>query len=489
MARTLAALTNPHAADAPRVYYIRARAPRRRAPQNVSYNPVMQEQPAVIWYEVENILRYFDHYVTPTGIERVCFEIFSALNQLSEEEGPVRFCRISMFTGRFEEVSFEQISEAYTSRRGADAPWSILPLSRRPWREWRTILGAAARFPRYALRTISHFLGDVVRSRTRGDEGRLAPGDVIFSVGSSWVVRNLRRHIIRLKRDRHVRYVQLVHDVIPILYPSWTPWFAPAFRRWVNDIASISDLLLTISKCSGADLEAYAAGEGFALPPVRSIRLGTGFPAGFRLSPRGGSPVPGGAAQLLPARFVLCVSTLETRKNHPLLLKVWRNLMATHGPDKVPHLVLVGRVSYFVLDTQPLRARLLDKSLHGRVIAVGHLRDADLAEAYRRCLFTVFPSLYEGWGLPVEESFTYGKFCVTSNSSSMPEVGGDLADYFAPADAEEAQRALERALFEPAYVAAREERIRTHYRPHSWRDCALDSIQHAQSLAEATVTR
>ena len=56
--------------------------------------------------------------------------------------------------------------------------------------------------------------------------------------------------------------------------------------------------------------------------------------------------------------------------------------------------------------------------------------DPDLAALYRRCLFTVYPSLYEGWGLPVTESLCYGKTPLLSRVASLPEAGGEFADYF-----------------------------------------------------------
>jgi glycosyltransferase involved in cell wall biosynthesis len=444
----------------------------------------MKERPAAIWFEVENFLRYFEHYVTPTGIQRVCFEIFSAAHQLSGREIQINFCRLCAFTGRFEQVSYEQVSRAYVGRLGAGAPWSILPLPRSPWREWRTILGAASRFPRYVYQTVGQFLGDIAEARVPGDENELAPGDVIVALGSSWVTQNFSRVIARLKRNQNVRFVQLVHDVIPVQHPEWTPWFGAPFFRWVQEVAAVSDVLLTISQSSRKDLESFAMREGFALPPVRTIRFGAGFPSGFQMAAPSAARVPSSIVESLPKRFVLCVSTIEPRKNHQLLLTVWRNLIARYGSEKITHLVLVGRAGYFVLDTQSLRSRLVDPSLHQRIITVGHLNDADLAEVYRRCLFTVFPSFYEGWGLPVEESLVNGKFCVASNSSSMPEVGGEWVDYFDPKDPDEAQRVLERALFEPGYVEARERRIRDHYRPSSWRDCTRQLIEYVDGLPE-----
>jgi glycosyltransferase involved in cell wall biosynthesis len=456
----------------------------------MSYNSPLTEPPAVIWFEVEDFLRYFDHYTNPTGIGRVSFEIFAAAHELSTERQPVKFCRVSMFTGRFEQVSFEQIVAAYTGRRGADSPWSILPLPRQNSGKWLSILEALARYPRYAYRVIGHFLGDVRKRHTPGDENELAPGDVILCVGASWVDSKFARYIARLKGNHKIRFVQLIHDVIPILYPIWTPrFFERAFRRWLRSVVPVSDVIVTISQHSRADLESVAAPEGFALPPVRIIRWGSGFPSGARCALTEPSSEPNSDVQSLPERFVLYVSTFEKRKNHELLLTVWQNLIATHGAANIPHLVMVGRMGYLVYDSRSIHKKLLDRRFNQRVMAAGHTNDRGLLEAYQRCLFTVFPSLYEGWGLPVDESLAHGKLCLASNCSSIPEVGGDCVDYFDPNDAADVQRVLEHALFEPGYLEARERYIQAHYRPATWRDCALELIQHAERLAPAAAAR
>jgi glycosyltransferase involved in cell wall biosynthesis len=74
--------------------------------------------------------------------------------------------------------------------------------------------------------------------------------------------------------------------------------------------------------------------------------------------------------------------------------------------------------------------------------------------------------------LPIAESLAHGKFCVASNRTSIPEVGGDLIDYFDPSDAEDALAKVEKLLLEPGYLAAREARVRAEYRPPTWADCA-----------------
>src|SRR5262249_32604703 len=110
--------------------------------------------------------------------------------------------------------------------------------------------------------------------------------------------------------------------------------------------------------------------------------------------------------------------------------------------------------------------------LNGKIVLLHGLSDAEVQQAYRRCLFTVFPSFCEGWGLPVAESLAHGKFCVASNRTSIPEVGGGLVDYFDPSDEDDAVGKIERLLIEPGYLAAREAQVRAEYRRRAWVDCA-----------------
>ncbi len=78
-----------------------------------------------------------------------------------------------------------------------------------------------------------------------------------------------------------------------------------------------------------------------------------------------------------------------------------------------------------------------DQALKGRVVIVDSPSDELLGWLYNNCLFTVFPSFYEGWGLPVRESIMYGKVVLASNTSSLKEAGGICADYFSPSSPEE----------------------------------------------------
>ena len=171
---------------------------------------------------------------------------------------------------------------------------------------------------------------------------------------------------------------------------------------------------------------------------------------------------------------MLFVSTIEIRKNHRLLVRVWRRLLERHGADVIPVLVFAGQIGWSV---DGLLAELAASGyLDGKIELMLNLPDTELCRAYRSCLFTIFPSFCEGWGLPIAESLAQGKLCVASNRTSIPEVGGDFVDYFDPSDDDDALAKIERLLLDPGYLAAREARLRAEYRPPTWADCVRSLI-------------
>jgi alpha-1,3-rhamnosyl/mannosyltransferase len=132
--------------------------------------------------------------------------------------------------------------------------------------------------------------------------------------------------------------------------------------------------------------------------------------------------------------FVLCTGTLEPRKN---LVRV---LEAHAGLSRRVPLALVGPRGW---DFE----RILDDA--GRrddVRVLGQVSDTDLAALYQACSVFCYPSLYEGFGLPLLEAMAAGAACVTSSVSSLPEVGGDAAVYVDPTSVREIRDAIDRLL-------------------------------------------
>jgi hypothetical protein len=141
----------------------------------------------------------------------------------------------------------------------------------------------------------------------------------------------------------------------------------------------------------------------------------------------------------------------------------------------VPTLVMAGAPGWRA--DQTLRDLRSDSTLSRHVRHLPRATDRQLRWLYRRCLFTVYPSHYEGWGLPVAEGLALGKYCVSSNAASLPEVGGSLVDYHDPLDGVTALALVEKALLEPGWLASREDRVRREYRATAWRDCARQTFE------------
>jgi glycosyltransferase involved in cell wall biosynthesis len=136
----------------------------------------------------------------------------------------------------------------------------------------------------------------------------------------------------------------------------------------------------------------------------------------------------------------------------------------------VPDLVFAGKLGWLTADL----VQQLENCdwLDGRIRFVPSPSDAELAGLYRGCLFTVFPSLYEGWGLPVSESLRFGKMVAASDRASIPEAGGNFCAYYDPENVAAAYEVIRGLIDHPERVAAMEARIAASYRPPSWADTA-----------------
>jgi glycosyltransferase involved in cell wall biosynthesis len=149
----------------------------------------------------------------------------------------------------------------------------------------------------------------------------------------------------------------------------------------------------------------------------------------------------------LPQRYLLFVGTIEPRKNLGRLLTAFEVLQADGLTDG---LVIVGRRGWL---TDAFFAQLERSPARDAVIFPGYVPDPDLPAIYAGAQALVFPSLYEGFGLPVLEAMACETPVVTSRTSSIPEVGGDAALYFDPEDADEILAQIRRVLSDPALSA------------------------------------
>ena len=155
----------------------------------------------VVWFEVEDFLRYFDHFPNPTGSQRVPFEILVEASKLYGRQGRVRFCRLSVYTKRLMPIEFDTVMSAYVNPPGVGAPWKTV------WgpAELLTAFGKLAplvtRNPGFFLGLSKTAVRDVVDTaiRPRRFSQLARPGDVVISPGAAWALPGYARHMAAAK--------------------------------------------------------------------------------------------------------------------------------------------------------------------------------------------------------------------------------------------------------------------------------------------------
>jgi alpha-1,3-rhamnosyl/mannosyltransferase len=169
----------------------------------------------------------------------------------------------------------------------------------------------------------------------------------------------------------------------------------------------------------------------------------------------------------LPKSFILTTGTIEPRKNLERLAEAYRGLPADlrerYG------LVVVGRPGW---QTEPILAALREAARSGRVRHLTAVNDRDLAGLYAACTIFCYPSLYEGFGLPVLEAMQAGAPVITSRFSSLPEVGGEAARYIDPSDTAALTAALAELLRDVAARRQMAARGRRRAKEFSWKRTA-----------------
>jgi len=245
--------------------------------------------------------------------------------------------------------------------------------------------------------------------------------------------------------------------MIPIDFPHLVaPSAVTFFRQCYVDMVRCADKILCNSGHTRDRLQHFLA--GFERRPVlATLELGSD-PLPAPTDDR-----PARLPLLQAGRFVLFVSTVEIRKNHRLAYQLWSRLNATE-PSLVP-LVCVGGPGWRTDDLTCLIAA--DPELRGKLILLGGLADDDLGWLYRHCALTLYPSFFEGWGLPVAESLAYGKYCVATTAPSVAELSRGVLDLLDPLDFAVWHREVRRLLTDPGYLRTKERRI-AGYRPRSW---------------------
>lgn len=292
-----------------------------------------------------------------------------------------------------------------------------------------------------------------------------APGDVLLSVGLDWDYP-YAQEFSRLKKSESVKIVRCCYDLIPVLYPQYcVADVAAHFTRYFLDLADSADQVLCISRQSESDLNGLLSSAGGRVVSTKVFVLGD------NIVEEGSDQIGDVVHDIAAQPFILYVSTVERRKNHQVLYQAYHHLCKQGKKDKLPRLVFVGMQGWGV--DELLKDLELDPVTKGMILLCNHVNDAELRLLYQKALCCVFPSLYEGWGLPVGEALAMGKIVLSSDRGSLKEVGGDLVTYIDPWHPKAWAEKIWEIVSDDEYRQAFTNRVKSGYIPRQWQDVAV----------------
>jgi glycosyltransferase involved in cell wall biosynthesis len=290
------------------------------------------------------------------------------------------------------------------------------------------------------------------------------PPDVLFVPAHVLPLAHPRRSVVTV-HDLGYRAFPSAHRAADRLYLDWATRFS----------ASQAAAVIADSEATKADLtRIYGVSPG----RVRVVYLGRDE----RLAPvRDAETLAGVRARYgLAARYLLYVGTLQPRKNLVRCVEAFARLAGR--PDQADlQLVLAGKRGWLYDD---LFAQVERLGLAGRVSFPGYVAEGDLPALLSGALAFVFPSLYEGFGIPVLEAGACGVPVITSNTSSLPEVAGDAALLVDPHDVDAIADAMYRLVTDSALRAELARRGQANVRRFSWEKCARETLAVLEGAAK-----
>ncbi len=261
-------------------------------------------------------------------------------------------------------------------------------------------------------------------------------------------------HILPLRLPAGMRKILAVHDLVSILYPQTMA----NYNRFVHHLffkesVKQSDQLITMSEYTKQSLI-----DNFHICHEKITVIYEGVSSIFQ-------PLPKEKVQEVLQRyqitkpFFLAVGTLEPRKNYPVLLHAFRNF----ANDYI--LVIIGKKGWKAADIyQTIRTLQLED----KVKILGYVNINELPSFYNGAEIFIFPSIYEGFGLPLVEAMACGAPVICSNASCLSEIGGDAVKYFHPCDSEELKAKIQELLQSPQLRQELQEKGKNRARKFDW---------------------
>ena len=261
--------------------------------------------------------------------------------------------------------------------------------------------------------------------------------------------------------------VNTVHDLSHVLYPE----FHPQARVDFMNLAFEDSLRHTTHVITDTETVRQEFIQHFGWTAERVTAIGLGMDAAFH--PRSDAELASVLAKhgLAPRQYTLCVGTIEPRKNTLRLLQAYEQL--DPALRRACPLVLAGGKGW---KSDDVHRRMEQAAQQGWLHYLSYVEQADLPLLYAGARLFAYPSLYEGFGLPIIEAMASGTPVLTSDASCMPEVAGSAAALVNPLDVDAIRHALEQHLPDAAWLAQASAQGLARAATYSWQACAMQTL-------------
>ncbi len=431
----------------------------------------------MIWILLSNI----PHETKFTGIVRTEYELSLYAHQLFQKGEDVGYCTFHAQKG-FIKISYSEIesilenlndkvdlSGKKISQNKDLTSTNLILLPRRNLTFFQKILRSYYK----RLNTINFFIEKYLLKKRDKEKNKNEPcfrdGDTIISVGQR-TGTNEFNELYQIKKNINLEFKLLCHDLMPISYPNFVnKQSTQLFSRYINEAILVVDYFFCNSKFTKQELQNFYYKSNLPPPPMKVLTLGSDLHTKkeqiFNLSQN--------IRDLIAEPYLIFVSTIEIRKNHQLIYDMYIKLLS-QGIKNLPKIYFVGRRGWRV--DSLLKSLDKDARIQDKIIILDNISDKDLITLYVNCWFTLYPSFIEGYGLPVAESLSFKKFCLSSNTGSLPEVGEDYIDYANPYDLDEWIQKFSFLINTPDYIQQKEDYIQKNYKTTTWEECMKEIL-------------
>jgi glycosyltransferase involved in cell wall biosynthesis len=254
----------------------------------------------------------------------------------------------------------------------------------------------------------------------------------------------------------HVAPIYMVHDLIPITHPEYArPGEAERHEQRMKTVLKTAAGVIGNSDATLASLKIWKSAHQFPSPPTKMIWLGTMHFQAKIAQPPAKQP------------YFLTLGTIEGRKNHLLLLNLWRD-WAERGENPIPKLVIVGQRGWAAEQT----LSMLDccPSLKPHVVELSNCDDATLADLIGNARALLFPSFVEGYGMPLAEALAAGVPVIASDLPVFREIAGSIPTYCDPLDGRSWRDAILAYTSTDNELRASQCEALSHYKAPTWVD-------------------